>query len=217
MWSAAARTSEEDLQMLREKHKNLQKRVEVTTALIHEREREISSLEAQLEDVKMMGEMKNLKKARPAKQLVGAGALILNNHAATSLPKGFMDSHYAFGACHAVATGSAEDVVSDLKQTGPSLVPRPLVQQRNQPSHKSDGPKVPFPDVVHDLLSNKNHSNGMEIPGIVLASALIGGAGVANAAWGSLKTRLPPSVGTSIEVAALAGSVMALGSLFASV
>lgn len=74
--SAKERTSDRDLQLMKEKRESLQKRIEVTSALINEREREISSLEAQLENVKTMGEMKSLK-AQPAKQLIEAGVSIL--------------------------------------------------------------------------------------------------------------------------------------------
>lgn len=73
-----------------------------------------------------------------------------------------------------------------------------------------------MPQAIQGLFSPRDHTNGMELPGIVLASAIIGGAELAKTAWGSVKTRLSPEVGASIEIFACCASVVALGSVLGS-
>lgn len=71
MLADALNSSEEEVAALKEKHDKMKLKINMFSAVLREKEREVSVLEEQLEGVKLMGEMKQLKENAP--QMVAAG------------------------------------------------------------------------------------------------------------------------------------------------
>ncbi|GMH35512.1 hypothetical protein BSKO_03380 [Bryopsis sp. KO-2023] len=221
-------TSEEELISMTKQYDVMKRKVELFTGLLQERAREVGSLRSQLQDIKQMGEVKEMKQkvASSRGQMVVAGSAMAESETeaetetevlVASTPGSAPVSAPASAPVSAPASAPGSAPVSVPAST-PTSAPASSQAQGQGPGFGSDSrrPKDGAPKKQVSLLKpllkilpEPGRDLGMEVPGVVIALVVMGAGQLLSLLWSGIKVKIPKNVRVGVEMAAFVGATSA--------